>query len=540
MVRNLSPNGIFGGLKGAGDILSRNARNIGHSPGLAFEDTVLTWSQVNERACRFANALLRQGIQKGDRVALYSRNCHQWVEAAFALAKIGAVMVTVNNRLTAGEVAYILNDANAVGLVTSQSELPVAQAAAEQVDSVRLMVVIDPVSVTLGEGAPLSYEAMLRDSSLHEPNLDTPLSYDDPLMLLYTSGTTGFPKGAVYTHGSMLIGTMYHVHAIGARSTNRVMLPSPLYSAAGVAGMYSHLYVGAYSVIVNFEPTLALKTIEQHRISFTNLVPTTIQRLVSRDDLSEFDLSSLKTILYGGAPIPLTVLRQAREKLPGVGFRQTFASTETGLKGTVLEPEEHDAALNNPTCEHLLLSCGRPQTNVEVAIWDEHGKDVGPGVLGEIAVRSEAGISGFWNNPGATTEAIHNGWILTGDIARRDEDGYFYLVDRKKDLIVTGAFNVYPSEVERVMQQHPAVYEVGVIGVPSEQWGEAIKACVVLREGAQVSAEELIAFCEGRIAGYKKPKSVDFFPALPRNPTGKLLYRQLRETYWKHSERKIG
>lgn len=527
--------GIFGGLKGAGDLLTRNARVAGRRVGLVFEETRLSWLEVNARSCRFAHELRKSGIERGDRVGIYAGNSHQWVEAAFALAKLGAVLVTVNNRLAPLEVRYILNDAAVKALIVGKAELPNAKLATEDTPNLKLMIGIDS-----DEPGLENYEAMVSCGADDEPALDHPLQYDDPLMLLYTSGTTGFPKGAIYTHGSMLIGAMYHVHAIGARSTHRVMLPSPMYSAAGIAGIYAHTYVGAHCVILDFDPDKVLHTLARERITFTNLVPTTIQRLIHRDDLGEFDLSHLETILYGGSPISLRVLREAKRKLPHVGFRQTFASTETGLKGTVLEPAEHELALSDPTWEHLLMSCGRPQTNIQVAVWDEEGNEVPTGSIGEIAIRSEANIAGFWNNAVATSEAIVNGWVLTGDVARMDEDGYFYLIDRKKDLIVTGAFNVYPSEVERVLQKHPAVHEVAVIGVPSEQWGEAIKACVVLAPDMSASEQEIIAFCDGSIAGYKKPKSVDFVASLPRNATGKVLYRQLRETYWKDSERTIG
>jgi long-chain acyl-CoA synthetase len=358
-------------------------------------------------------------------------------------------------------------------------------------------------------------------------------------MLLYTSGTTGFPKGATYTNGSTLVGMFVHVHAIGSRGTHRVMLPSPLYSAAGTAGIYCAVYVGSTSVIVNFDAERALETLSSERITFTNLVPTTIQRLLARDDFEQYDLSALDTVLYGGSPIPVPVLREAKRKLPHCRFRQTFASTETGTAGTVLEPADHELALSDPAFEHRLLSCGKPQVNVDVRIFGDDGQPVVPGNVGEVGVRTEANITGFWGNPEATEESIRNGWVFTGDMARMDEDGYVYLVDRKKDLIVTGAFNVYPSEVERVLQAHPAVYEIAVIGVPSVDWGEAIRAIVVLKPGSEATAAELIAWCDGRIAGYKKPKSIDFVQALPRNATGKILHRQLREPFWKDQTRKI-
>ena len=530
----MSGSGIFGGLRGVGDMLTRNARVHGHKLGLVFEETRLSWLQVNERCCRIANALRAQGVRRGDRVGIYARNSHQWVEASFALSKLGAVVVTVNNRLAPSEVAYILNNAGATGLIVARPELPAARRALAETPGCTLLVGIE-----CGEPDVLDYETLLAGGAPTEPALDSPLRYDEPSMLLYTSGTTGFPKGATYTHGSTLLGMFVHVHAIGSRSTHRVMLPSPLYSAAGTAGIYCALYVGSTSVIVNFDAEKVLGVLERERITFTNLVPTTIQRLLAREDFGQFDLSALDTILYGGSPIPVPVLQEAKRRLPNVRFRQTFASTETGTAGTVLEPADHELALTDPAFAHRLLSCGKPQVAVEVAVFDADGQPVPPGTVGEIGVRTEANIAGFWNNPEATAENIRDGWVFTGDMARIDEDGYVYLVDRKKDLIVTGAFNVYPSEVERVVQEHPAVFEVAVIGVPSAEWGEAVKAVVVVKPGATLAADELIRWCDGRIAGYKKPKSVDFVAALPRNATGKVLHRQLREPYWADQARKI-
>jgi acyl-CoA synthetase (AMP-forming)/AMP-acid ligase II len=375
--------------------------------------------------------------------------------------------------------------------------------------------------------------------SENEPSLDAPLAFDEPAMLLYTSGTTGFPKGAIYTHGSLLVGMFVHVHAIGSRRTHRVMLPSPLYSAAGIAGIYCAVMVGSQIALINFEATLALETIEREKITFTNLVPTTIQMLLAREDISRYDLSSLEVLLYGGSPMPEPVLRDAMLKLPNAGFRQTFAATETGCSGTVLEPREHAAALENPDLKHRLLSCGRPQVGVEVKVFGEDGVVLPPGEVGEIGVRTEANMAGYWNNPEATANAVRDGWVFTGDMARVDEDGYIYLVDRKNDLIVSGALNVYPSEVERAIHAHPAVYECAVIGVPSERWGEEVKAIVVLRAGMSVTGDELIAYCEGKLAGFKKPKSVDFAETLPRNLTGKILRRELRDKYWAGQARKI-
>ncbi len=534
---------LFGGLSGAGDLLRCNAEVLGNQTGLIFGDRRLTWREVNARANRFANQMVRLGVRRGDRVAIYARNSNQWVESLFGLAKIGAVSVTVNYRLTAAEVEYIVKNSGVRAILCGAAEAGNARTVAHNVSEVKWLIGFgdgtEPRLLRSGLADFEDYETLVARGDESEPSLDSPLGFDEPAMLLYTSGTTGFPKGVVYTHGSLLVGMFVHVHAIGSRRTHRVMLPSPLYSAAGIAGIYCAVYVGSQIALINFEATLALQTIQRERITFTNLVPTTIQMLLAREDIGSFDLSSLEVLLYGGSPIPEPVLRQAMVKLPNCGFRQTFAATETGCAGTVLEPREHAAALNDPKLAHRLLSCGRPQVGVDVKVFGENGEQVLPGEVGEIGVRTEANMTGYWDNPEATKQALRNGWVFTGDMARVDEDGYVYLVDRKNDLIVSGALNVYPSEVERVLQSHPAVYECAVIGVPSDRWGEAVKAIVVVREGATATAEELIAHCRGELAGFKKPKSVDFVEKLPRNLTGKILRRELRASYWEGQARKI-
>jgi acyl-CoA synthetase (AMP-forming)/AMP-acid ligase II len=309
------------------------------------------------------------------------------------------------------------------------------------------------------------------------------------------------------------------------------MLPSPLYSAAGIAGIYCAVYVGSQISLINYDVKSACEMIERDRITFTNLVPTTIQMLLGSEVSQKYDLSSLEVMLYGGSPMPEPVLREAMRRFPKCGFRQTFATTETGCSGTVLEPADHREALENGDHRHLLLSCGRAQTNVDVAIVDDGWNFLPDGEVGEIAIRTEANMSGYWNNPDATAKVLLGGWLRTGDMARRDKDGYFYLVDRKNDLIVSGALNVYPSEVERILQEHPSVFEVAVIGVPSKKWGEEVKAVIVLKEGAEISESEIIGFCEGKLAGFKKPKSVEFIDKLPRNLTGKILKKELRERF---------
>lgn len=516
---------IFGGLKNAGELLSRNAKNYPHQTALIFNDKRFTWFELNSRAEAFARALFFElGLEIGDRVALYAKNSNQWVEALFGLAKAGFVSVTVNYRLTSNEVSYIVENSAAKVLICDEHTKQKAFDIQNRVKCLKYVITEE------------EFERLILEGKKHQLFPEVKFSFDTPAMLLYTSGTTGFPKGAVYTHGSLLVGMLIHAYAIGSRRTHRVMLPSPLYSAAGIAGIYCAVYVGSQISLINFDVETACKTIEKERITFTNLVPTTIQMLINSEASRRYDLSSLEVILYGGSPISETVLREAMCRFPKCSFRQTFATTETGCAGTVLEPAEHRLALENLEKSYLLRSCGKAQVNVDVKIVDEDWRELPEGEIGEIAIRTEANMKCYWKNEEATLKIMRDGWIRTGDMAKRDSEGYFYLVDRKNDMIVTGALNVYPSEVERVIQQHPAVYEVAVIGVPNEKWVEEVKAIVVLKKGYSATAEEIINFCEGKIADFKKPKSVEFVETLPKTLTGKVLRRELKERFSRKRE----
>jgi acyl-CoA synthetase (AMP-forming)/AMP-acid ligase II len=525
---------MFGDLAHFGDLLRRHARYSGQRIGIVYGDVRLTWQQLNARANRFASALQQRGVRKGDRVAILSRNCHEYVEILFGLAKIGVISVPINYRLAEPEIEFICNDSGAVFLIAGPEYVSVADRIASRSKHIKEII-------AFGQASPkhcTSYNSLIEAGREAEPVPDRSIEPDDLLLFLYTSGTTGFPKGVMYTHYGTLVGMFVHVLAIGSHSSHRVMLPAPLYSAAGIAGIFCAVYVGSYIVLINFEPEQALETIQKERITFTNLVPTTIQMLATREDIDRYDLSSLKVLLYGGAPMPEPILRRAADVFR-CDFRQTYATSETGCSGTVLEPHEHRLALSDERSRKLLSSCGRPQCNVGVRVVDANGVDVAVGEVGEICIYTEGNMVGYWNNPTATAEVLRDGWVYTGDLATVDEDGYLYLVDRKHDMIVSGGLNVYPSEVERVLYQHPAVFECAVIGVPHDVWGEAVKAVVVVKEGATLTEQELIAFGKEKLAGYKCPKSVDFVERLPRNLTGKVLRRVLREPYWEGRSRKI-
>ncbi len=516
---------MLGDLRHFGDLLTRNARLYGDAEGLVMGQERLTWRRAEARVNRLAYALGRRGLLLGERVAVLSHNRLAFALALFALARLGLVAVPINYRLRTGEVARILKDCEAAALLAGPEHLEVARDAAGRVSSVRMIAGLGE-----GRGDIPSYDRLLAEGEAGEPVPERPVAGDDLLAVLYTSGTTGSPKGVVYSHRQALIGTLIHVLAIGSARRHRVMLPLPLYSAAGFGGIACALAAGSACHLLRFSAGEALEVLGRERITYTAMVPAMVRMMLEHPDFESHDLSRLEVLLYGGAPMPEDVLRRASEVLT-CGFRQTFATSETGLAGTVLEPEDIRRALDDPAAIHLLGSCGRPQIGVGVRILDDDWREVDAGDLGDLAVACDGNMIGYWNRPAATAEVSRDGWLKTGDVGRRDAEGYFYLVDRKHDMIVTGALNVYPSEVERALARHPGVADCVVVGLPHETWGEAVTAFVVPRPDAELEEADLLEFCSRRLAGYKRPRSIRFTGEIPRNPTGKPLRRVLREQY---------
>jgi long-chain acyl-CoA synthetase len=495
----------------------------------------LTWSQVNERANRLANALIGLGCKKGERIAILAYNSLQFVESIFACAKAGLIFVPVNFRLSLEEMKYILNDSTPTTLIFG----------AEFSDAVSVLKESFHLNfISIGEdlGWARGYESLVKSGSPAEPP-DTQVSEEDPAEIFYTSGTTGLAKGVVHTHRARLRGALNCVIDGELNFDDIYLLNVPaLCHAAGWIWVLANSLVGGSVVISKlrgFNPEVILKTVEECSVTNLQMVPLTIMELIEFPDTTKYNLSSLRMIFYATAPMPVAPLRKALSIFGNI-FMQPYGLTESGPNVTCLRKKQHNIeGLSDEVAAKRLLSCGRPCCGVYVKLVDESGREVPPHTVGEIAVKSTDVMKCYWNNEEETQKTLREGWLYTGDLATYDEEHFLYLVDRKKDMIISGGLNIYPAEVERVIHDHHAVAQCAVIGVPDERWGEAVKALIVLRREGRASEKEIIEFCRKSLASYKKPKSVEFVGELPRNPQGKILKKVLREKYWSNRERKI-
>lgn len=515
------------------DVARRQAEERASAIAFRFEGEETSFAAFEAGARRAAQALLALGVRPGERVAYLGKNSPRYFQALIAASKVGAVMTPVNWRLAKPEIAYILQDAGARVLFVGSEFAALASTLLGELPEQRQLIALESAA----EGA-LEYAALL--AACPEQDVHTPVGWEDPVLQLYTSGTTGRPKGAVLANRALL--AMRERDTQGAApdwsrwSAQDVSLVAmPCFHIGGTGWGLTGLYHGALGVVMReFDPLQVLDFIEQHRISKIFMAPAAMQIVVDQPKAASVDYSPLKYMLYGASPIPLDLLKKCMEVFR-CGFVQMYGMTETGGAIVALAPEDHD-----PGGNERMRSAGKPLEGVEIAILDEAGARLPPRQVGEIATRSPGNMSGYWNLPEATANTLDcEGWLRTGDAGYQDEDGYVYVHDRVKDMIISGGENIYPAEVENAVFGHPAVADVAVIGVPDQKWGEAVKACVVLNPGAQASEAELIDWARQRIAGYKCPKSVDFVAALPRNPSGKILRRELRAPYWAGQSRGV-
>jgi long-chain acyl-CoA synthetase len=516
-----------------GDVPRHHARTRGDRIALSFEGRLTTYAELDRRSNQAANALTAAGVRAGQCVAYVGKNSDQYFEMLLGAAKIGAITAPIGWRLAPGEVAYILEDCAAPIVFVGPECVECLNAALATMGDPPQVVAMAPGS----HGYPV-YEQWRSGQPDTDPA--TPIDGEAPALLLYTSGTTGRPKGVMLTSANLmrsrrsLADAQMGWNEWSEGEVNLVAMPVAHIGGTGW-GLVGLINAVKNVVTREFNPMEALELIERERIAKMFMVPAALQFCVRQPRAREIDYSSLKHILYGASPMPVDLLRECMEVF-GCGFCQQYGMTETTGTISYLPPEDHD-----PKGNKRMRSAGVPMPGVEMRIVDAQGAVLGPNQIGEVSTRSLANMKGYWRNADATNATVDGeGWLRTGDAGYIDEDGYLYIQDRIKDMIITGAENVYPAEVENAIHGHPHVAEVAVIGVPDETWGEAVKAIVVPKPGVTPDAADIIAFARTRIAHYKAPKSVDFLDRpLPRNPSGKILRRELREPYWQGRERRV-
>ncbi|HEX6547551.1 MAG TPA: AMP-binding protein [Candidatus Dormibacteraeota bacterium] len=506
------------------DILALHAEAQPDKLALILDDRRLTYAELNRRANRAAHGLRRLGMRPGDRVASMSLNSIEGFEMAHAHRKTGVVGVPINFRLRAAEVAHVLNDSGARAVFAGPDFVPVIEAALPALEARPVLVAYR------GGGASgwLDYGELL--AAEPETNFERAGESGLGATMIYTSGTTGRPKGAFRRAGFPVEAALEAIQVFGLTPEDVHLMAGPGYhSAVAFFGALTSVLAATIAILPRFDAERALQVIERDRVSTTFMAPTLLRRIM---DLPEavragYDVSSLRALILGAAPCPFELKERAVGYF-GEVLWEFYGATETGVN-LVLRPEEQ---LSHPG------SAGRPSPSSEVLLLDAEGHPVPEGTPGRLWVRG-ASLAEYHNNPDATQASMRDGFFSVGDIAYRDGDGYYHICDRAVDMIISGGVNIYPAEIEAGLAAHPAVRDVAVIGVPDDEWGEAVKAIVELQPGASVSQDDLIAWCRERLAGYKRPRSVDFVEALPRGLDGKLHKRELREKYWAGAGRRV-
>jgi acyl-CoA synthetase (AMP-forming)/AMP-acid ligase II len=490
----------------------------------------LTYAEAASATKRLAQGLIERGLAAGDRVAVVSRNSIDMVLLYFAAARAGVVLVPLNHRLAPPEWAYIADDARAK-VVFAAGEW------AGAIDDLRPGLPLVERLVALDEARPVGWDDHREWMAASGAGSGRDVRAEDDAYQMYTSGTTGHPKGAVLTHRAVIANAAQIAQVCDGRPEERSLVVAPLFHAAAVPSTFAPISWGGSLVIVDrFHPAEVVRLLDEERIGFAVLVPAMLQACLAVPGAAKRRYGQLRLVYYGSSPIAEVTLQRAIA-IFRCGFVQSYGMTEATQSLTFLTPEDHQRALAGES--KLLLAAGRPAAETEVRVVDATDVPVPDGSVGEVVARGPQLMRGYWNLPEATAQTLRGGWLHTGDAGVMDSEGYLYIRDRVKDMIVSGGENIYPREVEEVLSEHPAVLEVAVIGVPDERWGETVKAVVALREGMDLTAEQLIAFCRSRLGGFKLPRSVDFVQALPRNAVGKVLKRELRERHWAGRSRDV-
>ncbi len=498
---------------------------------IIFDNKRYTFSQLNERVNRLANALKKLGVKKGDRIALLQVNCNQCVETCFATAKLGAIYLPLNFRAKEDEQEFMINFAEVHTLFTGERYFDMVDAIRAKLPSVKNFIAIESPHAGM-----LPYEDLINSSPVVDVSAD--VSDEDTAILMYTAGTTGKPKGVMLSHKSFSVYVLDNVSPPDPETAEKNILTVPLYHVAGIQAMMSAIY-GARTLAMQrqFEAQSWMELVEKEKVDRAMMVPTMLKQLMDHPMFAKYDLDSLRVITYGAAPMPISVMKRALEAFPGVNFINAFGQTETAATITMLGPEDHVISGTPKEREKKLkrlASIGRPLPDVEMKIVDPDGKELPTGEIGEIIARGPRVMTGYYKDEEKTSRTINkDGWIHTNDMGYRDEDGYFFLAGRATDLIKRGGEYISPEELENVIITHPKIEDVAVIGTYDEEWGELPKAICVLKKGQTCEDNEIMEYCRTRLASFKRPRAVVFVSELPHNPMGKVLKKDLREKYGK-------
>jgi acyl-CoA synthetase (AMP-forming)/AMP-acid ligase II len=502
-----------------GDIPRRNGRRFPTKTALRHGGSSLTWAALDERANRLATHLLDRGLKQGDRVAVSARNCLEWPEIVFGLAKAGLIVVPLNIRQSADEVEHVLADSGARAAIVHHDQV---ERHGQALSGLDFALEIG------GDDAGEDYDTALAKGRAVDPTPST-LTDSDVQFILYTSGTTGRSKGVVNEHRGMLAQVLDTTISTEARHSDVMLATTPFFTAGGMVRTLSWLYLGQTMIIhPRFDAQSVIDEIERSRVTFTTFIPTMLHRTLRiLEEGPARDMSSLRRISYGSAPVPVGLAEKAMNLL-GCDLQQRYGLTEAGGQVTILGPDEHRAMVAGR--ESLLTSCGRETPHAEIRILDDDGHELPAGEVGEIVIRCESAARGYWNNPEQTAKTFRADGLWSGDLGRLDEDGYLHIEGRRTDMIISGGFNVYPAELERVLGGHPQVDQAAVVGVPDEEWGETPVAVIVPKGAIDAAAVEtqLRELCRDELAGYKQPRRFVFRDDLPLGPAGKVLKRELK------------
>ena len=513
-----------------GDVIERNARYFPGKTAVVFEERSVTYSEFAARVRKFANVLCSGGMQRQARFAVLAQNCPEYFEVVGAAEMSGFIAVTLNWRLSPRELAQIVVDCAPSMLIFEPQFTAQVATLRTQCGSIGRFIAIGAAT----DWAE-SYEALLLAASDAPPPLRP--QPDDGVYLIYTSGTTGRPKGVQLSHRAILSAAVAISWECGVRPSDRMLIVMPLFHIGGKINQLANMVLGATIFLHrSFDAEAVLTCIETERITSAHLAPIMVRGLLDHPDLARFRKDALRSIQYASAPMSVALLREAMAAF-GPIFTQVYGMTEC-VVGTILHAHEH-LPDGTPAQARRLASAGQPFFDHAIRVVRPDGTDCAPDEIGDILIRGPSLMTGYWSNSAASVEALRDGWMHTGDVGFFDSEAFLFIVDRKKDMIVSGGENIYSREVEEALLTHRAVLQAAVIGVPDERWGESVKACVVLRPECTTDSDELIRHCRDLIASYKKPRSIDFLDALPRLFNGKVDKKQLRSHYWRNEARQV-